>query len=564
MTIDLTDTSTGAIHEALTQARRRMGGPASGTVLTLIIVTDESEQYDAVRAASQAGREHPSRILAVITRKPKGESRLDAEIRVGETGPGETILLRMYGPLGQHADSVVAPLLAPDVPVVTWWPDVAPGSPKADPLGAVAQRRVTDAAASDTPRDMLLGLAKAYQPGDTDLSWTRSTSWRSLLAATLDQPYPELIRGEVLGEPDNPSADLIAAWLGTRLGIEVQRGESERPRHHRGQLRDRGRAGLAVPAGRPQRHPGLARTAGAAGGPAPARHPGPDRRGTAPSRARRGLRGNPARAGPRRGKRRPVSVPEVLVHRDATLLAQAVAARLVTRLVDAVAARSTASVVLTGGGIGTKILAELAAAPARDAVDWRRLDIWWGDERFLPAGDPDRNETGARSALLDHVDADPARVHPMPGPDGPDGDDPEAAAARYASWLAAATRPEDHGPVPSFDVLMLGIGPEGHVASLFPGMPALYDERPVVAVRGSPKPPPTRLSLTLPSIQAAREVWILASGQEKANAIAMALSDAGPVQVPAAGARGRQRTLFLIDSAAAAKVPSQIGRQGAH
>ena len=229
MTIDLTDTSTGAIHEALTQARRRMGGPASGTVLTLIIVTDESEQYDAVRAASQAGREHPSRILAVITRRPKGESRLDAEIRVGETGPGETILLRMYGPLGQHADSVVAPLLAPDVPVVTWWPDVAPGSPKADPLGAVAQRRVTDAAASDAPRDMLLGLAKAYQPGDTDLSWTRLTSWRSLLAATLDQPYPALIRGEVLGEPDNPSADLIAAWLGTRLGIEVQRGESDGP-----------------------------------------------------------------------------------------------------------------------------------------------------------------------------------------------------------------------------------------------------------------------------------------------------------------------------------------------
>jgi 6-phosphogluconolactonase len=152
----------------------------------------------------------------------------------------------------------------------------------------------------------------------------------------------------------------------------------------------------------------------------------------------------------------------------------------------------------------------------------------------------------------------------MPGPDGPDGDDPEAAAARYASWLAAATRPEDHGPVPAFDVLRLGIGPEAHVASLFPGMPALYDDRPVVAVRGSPKPPPTRLTFTLPSIQAAREVWIIASGPDKAHAIALALSDAGPVQVPAAGARGRQRTLFLLDSAAAAKVPAQIGRQGAH
>ena len=229
MTIDLTDTTTGAIQAALTQARRRMGGPASGMVLTLIIVTDESAQYDAVRAANQAGREHPSRVLAVITRRPKNESRLDAEIRVGENGPGETILLRMYGPLGQHADSVVAPLLAPDVPVVTWWPDEAPPSPRGDPLGTVAQRRVTDAAASDTPLETLLTLAKTYQPGDTDLSWTRSTGWRSLLAATLDQPYPELLSGEVLAEPDNPTADMIAAWLGLRLDIEVQRGESSGP-----------------------------------------------------------------------------------------------------------------------------------------------------------------------------------------------------------------------------------------------------------------------------------------------------------------------------------------------
>jgi 6-phosphogluconolactonase len=259
-----------------------------------------------------------------------------------------------------------------------------------------------------------------------------------------------------------------------------------------------------------------------------------------------------------------MSVPEVLVHHDGPLLAKAVAARLLTALVDSAAAHGSASVVLTGGGIGTAVLAELAVAPARDAVDWRHLDIWWGDERFLPTGDPERNETGARSALLDHVDVDPRRVHPMPGPDGPDGDDPEAAAARYGGWLATATRPEDHGPVPSFDVLLLGIGPEAHVASLFPGMPALYDERPVVAVRGSPKPPPTRLSLTLPSIRAAREVWILASGAEKADAVAMALSDAGPVQVPAAGARGRQRTLFLLDRDAAAKVPPQISRQGPH
>ena len=151
--------------------------------------------------------------------------------------------------------------------------------------------------------------------------------------------------------------------------------------------------------------------------------------------------------------------------------------------------------------------------------------------------------------------ADPPRVHPLPASDGPDAGDPEAAAARNAEELRAAARPEDHGPVPAFDVLLLGIGPEGHVASLFPSRPALHDDRPVVAVRDSPKPPPTRLTLTLPAIQAAREVWVLAAGSEKADAVRLALSGAEPVQVPAAGARGRQRTLFLLDRAAAASLP---------
>jgi 6-phosphogluconolactonase len=256
-----------------------------------------------------------------------------------------------------------------------------------------------------------------------------------------------------------------------------------------------------------------------------------------------------------------VAAPQVLVHHDADLLAKAVAARLVTRLVDACAAGASASLVLTGGGIGTQVLVELAAAPARDAIDWRRVDIWWGDERFVPAGDPERNETGARDALLDHIDIPAERVHPMPASDGPDGDSPEAAADRYAGWLRAAARPEDHGDVPSFDVMLLGIGPEGHVASLFPGLPAVYEqERTVVAVRGAPKPPPTRLTLTFPAIAAARDVWIIASGAEKAGAVRLALSGAGPVQVPAAGARGRQQTLFLLDRPAAAQVPAQLSR----
>jgi glucose-6-phosphate dehydrogenase assembly protein OpcA len=221
MMIDLTSTSTGAIHDAIGQARRKLGGPASGMVLTLVIVTDEAAQYDAVRAASEAAREHPCRVLVVITRRPDAASRLDAEIRVGETSPGETVLLRMYGPLGQHADSVVVPLLMPDTPAVTWWPGIPPAVPASDPIGMLAQRRITDAAAAAEPGQCLTALAGGYRPGDTDLSWTRATPWRSLLAATLDQPHSAIHAATVAAEPGNPSADLIAAWLSTRLHVPV-------------------------------------------------------------------------------------------------------------------------------------------------------------------------------------------------------------------------------------------------------------------------------------------------------------------------------------------------------
>jgi glucose-6-phosphate dehydrogenase assembly protein OpcA len=200
-----------------------------GRVLTLIIVTDEEGQYDAIRAANQAAREHPCRVIAMITRKPKADSRLDAEIRVGEASPGETLVLRMYGPLAQHADSVAAPLLVPDCPVVTWWPDSLPDIPSKHPLGALAQRRVTDSATAEAPQAALRSLARVYQPGDTDFGWTRATPWRSLLAATLDQQHPKLDSGEVQAEQNNPTADLIAAWLSLRLGIPVRRTVSGGP-----------------------------------------------------------------------------------------------------------------------------------------------------------------------------------------------------------------------------------------------------------------------------------------------------------------------------------------------
>ena len=246
----------------------------------------------------------------------------------------------------------------------------------------------------------------------------------------------------------------------------------------------------------------------------------------------------------------------MVVHHHKDLMAKAAAARLITRIVDAQSARGSASVVLTGGRNGNAVLAAVGDSPARDAVDWSRLDLWWGDERFLPEGDPERNATQARRALLDSVPVDPARVHPMGASDGPYGSDVEAAAAHYAAELAAAAGPEDHGQVPAFDVLMLGVGPDTHVASLFPELPAVREtERTVVGVHGAPKPPPTRISLTLPAIRAAREVWLLAAGEDKAEAAAIALSGAGEIQAPAAGAYGRSRTLWLLDDAAAADLP---------
>lgn len=255
--------------------------------------------------------------------------------------------------------------------------------------------------------------------------------------------------------------------------------------------------------------------------------------------------------------------PDVVVHPTPDLLAAACAARLVTTLVDLQAAKESVSLVLTGGGTGIAILEQLRRSPTRDAVDWSRLDLYWGDERFVPADDDERNEKQARQALLDHVPIDPRRVHPMAPSDGAFGADPDAAAAAYADVLAAHARPG--AGVPAFDVMLLGLGPEGHTASIFPESPAAHEtERPVVAVRECPKPPPTRVSLTFPAIRAATEVWLVTTGEAKADAVALAVAGASSeVQLPVAGARGRQRTLWLVDEAAASKldrvVPGQHG-----
>ncbi|EGX60826.1 hypothetical protein SZN_06094 [Streptomyces zinciresistens K42] len=235
MKIDLTDTTASKINKALVQGRRAVGTPAVGMVLTLVIVTDEENAYDALKAASDASREHPSRTLVVIKRvsrspRDRTTSRLDAEVRVGaDAGTGETVILRLYGEVSEHAQSVALPLLLPDAPVVVWWPVNAPLDPAKDPLGALAQRRVTDTYASEEPVRDLSARAAAYTPGDTDLSWTRITPWRSMLAAALDQVVCEVKAVEVEGEEFNPSCELLAMWLADRLDVPVRRSLSPGP-----------------------------------------------------------------------------------------------------------------------------------------------------------------------------------------------------------------------------------------------------------------------------------------------------------------------------------------------
>ncbi|WP_435736050.1 6-phosphogluconolactonase [Cellulosimicrobium sp. PMB13] len=239
----------------------------------------------------------------------------------------------------------------------------------------------------------------------------------------------------------------------------------------------------------------------------------------------------------------------VVVHPDGAVLAEAVASRLVTRLLDVQSTRRPVHVVLTGGTVGIASLAALARHPARDAVDWSGVHLWWGDERFLPSGDPERNETQARDALLDQLPHLPAEnVHPMPAADVVA--TPEDSAARYAEELAAHA--VGGSAVPEFDVLLLGMGPDGHVASLFPGHPGLdVSGVPTAGVHGSPKPPPERVTLTFEALAAARQVWVVAAGAEKAPAVASALGGADRHDTPAAAVAGTERTLWLVDVAAA-------------
>ena len=228
--IRLEDTSGGEVAAAIAAERHRMGSPATGMVLTLLILADEDAQADATAGAVGAARQHPMRIVTLIPRPGKQETRLDADISVGgDDGPGEVAVLRLRGLLAEHANSVAVPLLLSDTPVVAYWPQEPPAVPADDPIGRHAQRRITDCASGEDVLRELRARKEGYRPGDTDLSWTRLTPWRSVLAAALDRPSGKVLQASVSAEERNPSAILLVLWLERCLKVPVEQIISDGP-----------------------------------------------------------------------------------------------------------------------------------------------------------------------------------------------------------------------------------------------------------------------------------------------------------------------------------------------
>lgn len=606
MIVDLPSTTTTEVSKRLVSLRHSVGAMAMGRVLTLLLITDEDDADTALEVANDATRQHPARILAIVRANRRGASRLDAQIRVGgDAGASEIVVLRLYGEMADHGASVVTPLLLPDSPIVAWWPGEPPTEVATSALGAIARRRITDASACSKPATQLKRRARTYAEGDTDLSWTRITRWRGLLAAALDEaPFLPVRSASVVAEPGEPSADLIAGWLAHALEIPVQRVNSAsgsgivsvRMEREDGPIDlVRAREGLSTlrQPGRPVREVALSipsaaeclaaelrrldpdeiyaaalteglrritrRTKGAAqaaragdvpAGPAEVPH------NSAPAMSSRALSsrkpGESAPSGEQlrervEGELSEVAAGEARTATDPDALASEVAAAIAATLKDAVALRGVAHLVLTGGSMGARTVSALADRRLPKTT-WSKVHIWWGDERFVPDGDADRNDQQARDAGLEKLPVPEGNVHPAPA-GSTEQELPEAAAV-WARDLA--THASEGEQSPRFDVVLLGVGPDAHVASLFPDREELnLTDRSTVPVTGSPKPPPLRLSLTVPAINAAERVWFVVAGADKAEAVAAARAAHNDPHLPASWVRGTRETVWWLDEAAA-------------
>ena len=439
--------------------------------MTMVIVVDEDGAEEALASARKSSHEHPARVIGLILGSGRGKPSVNAQIGIGDGWSGEVALLRLSGEVVKHAESVVLPLLLPDSPVVVWWANDHPDDPAADPIGRLAMRRITDAAAVRTGKTKAVHrLCAAYAPGTTDLAWTRLTPWRALLAAALDQQPLKVRSATVTAERISPSADLLAAWLADRLHVKVARVTSEGP-GITDVVMDTADGPIEV-----QRKDGRLATFRSPGQPdrpvALKRRDVPELLAEELRAARRGrrLRRDREEAGLQRDRQacpeeaggtqeggQEVS-PEVVRHDDAGSVAADVATRLLEELARVQAEGREPQIALTGGTIADAVHREVARLSADSGVDWSRVVVWWGDERFVAADDPDRNAGQARAAFLDGVGA--TQAHEMPST--ADAATVDEGAASYARVM------REHG-AGEFDVVMLGVGPDGHVASLFPG-----------------------------------------------------------------------------------------------
>lgn len=557
----LEHTTASEIEKVLQRMREEEGLLTLSRVATLVIVTDADEVDDPIKAAVRASQEHPARIIVIIADPDADDDDLAAEVRVGsEAGAGEVIVLRADGCVTAGLDTLITPLLLPDAPIVTWWPFETPASPVQDALGAIAQRRITDVLHCASPKDTMLRLARGYSPGDSDLSWSRITNWRGLVATVFEHPplsTPTSITIE--GLKDIPSVLLMKAWLEKALPetpVNVHHVEDEHGLMsvvlHRadGDITLRRESMEAVSMSLPGDQESQLITM--------------------PKRTIYDLlseelrRLDPdeiygetlAQAFPANGEpssfARSKPLPTDDVSDSVDDVVKAVARRTVKVLEDAISQRDVAHVVLTGGRAGTAAAERIAIMLEAADFDTSRIHVWWGDERFVAAKSSDRNDRPVISALTTGAGIPVYNVHTIPSSDA--GMSLDEAAAWYSQQLSihggdVAFSADDEA---FFDVLLLGVGPDGHVASLFPDHEdASGTASYAVAVRNSPKPPSERISLSWSALNSSRHVAFIVAGEDKAEAVKRGHGEVDASECPASAVRGVESTTWFMDEAAA-------------
>lgn len=554
MIISLPDTTTRQIAGALLKAQENFS-MATGRVLTLLVAAPETEDSEAILETVRAAtRENPARVIVLLLGDASAPTSMNADLIIAaHSGASEMVVMRLFGELTGHLDAVVTPLLLPDTPIVAWWPGRAPAKPVASQLGAIAQRRITNARADDSPAP-LRTLVEGYHPGDSDMAWSRITPWRGVVASALDRYADDPVQSvSIAGDPADPAVLLAAGWLAACLDVEVTRSPIAQPRKgvpvehlalhcEKGDITvdvlDAHTARVAVP-GSPASHVALGARSDASCLAEELRHLDDD---VTYARALQ------ATTLVREADTAPAHVVDVVRVADRPALVDAAADRLLA-LLAAIQADAAGGlhgdgiprVVLTGGTAGIELLAKLAERAESSDVDVARIEFFFGDERNVPATHPDSNEGQAREALLDPLSVPAERIHGW----GLDGGEMDEAVAAYERAL------DEYAPR-GFDLHLLGMGGEGHINSLFPDTDAVRESRArAFAVTDSPKPPAERATLTLPAVRSAERVWLLVSGAEKAEAAGHVARGASPEDWPAAGARGSHETVLFVSEDAA-------------